>query len=260
MSWFKLPKISVSKKWQNLMIEKTHFTISNIIRVSILIAVISLIIEQKFLTAFTSIIILLLTFLPAILQRNYRVTIPIEFEVFIVIFIYGALFLGEIKAFYTHFWWWDVFLHALSGVLLGAIGFTLVYILNTNPKVQLKMQPIFIALFALSFAIAIGTIWEIFEFAMDSIFGLSMQKTGLIDTMWDLIVDLIGAMAVAFLGYVSLKYKKVFFMERAIYKFVEKNPYIFKKIVRDKAKKGQMRNHLKKIKTKLMKQKNKKQN
>jgi uncharacterized membrane protein YjdF len=61
------------------------------------------------------------------------------------------------------------------------------------------MNPGFVALFAFVFAIALGTLWEIFEFAMDQIFGLEMQKpmfgdpSGLTDTMWDMIVNAIGA-------------------------------------------------------------------
>ena len=226
MQKVKIPEISVSNNWRERMIEKTHFSISNVLRVSMVAASIRFIIEQQYLLAFTTIAIMLLTLLPALLQRNYRLTIPIEFELFFVLFIYASLFLGEIHAYYTTFWWWDSFLHTFSAVLLGAIGFTLVYILNDNPKVQLKMRPGFIALFALCFALSVGVVWEIFEFAMDSFFSLNMQKSGLVDTMWDLIVDFVGASFAAILGYVSLKYKKALFMERAINKFVHKNPHI----------------------------------
>ncbi len=247
----KLKKPFITKEWKEYVEEKTHFTISNILRVSIAVAAIGLTIEQQYLTAFASVIILILTFLPAILQRNYRLSIPIEFELFIVLFIYGTLFLGEIKSFYTQFWWWDSFLHTFSGVLLGAIGFIIVYILNTDPRVQVKMRPVFIALFAFSFAIAIGALWEIFEFAMDSFFGLNMQKSGLVDTMWDLIVDVVGALFASLLGFFSLKYKKAFFMQHSIDKFIVNNPHIFKRIVKEKGTKGRIRTRITKIKDKL---------
>jgi hypothetical protein len=46
---------------------------------------------------------------------------------------------------------------------------------------------------------------------MDSLFGLNMQKSGLRDTMWDLIVDALGALVVSILGYLYLKgYIKLF--------------------------------------------------
>jgi hypothetical protein len=53
--------------------------------------------------------------------------------------------------------------------------------------------------------LSIGALWEIFEFLMDSLFGLNMQKSGLIDTMWDLIVDALGALVISILGYLYLK-------------------------------------------------------
>ena len=61
--------------------------------------------------------------------------------------------------------------------------------------------PLLLATMAFSFAVSIGTLWEIFEFGMDILFGLSMQKSGVIDMMGDLIVDAIGAGA----GYWYLK-------------------------------------------------------
>tara|TARA_Y100000310_G_C20241599_1_gene604917 strand:- start:179 stop:619 length:441 start_codon:yes stop_codon:yes gene_type:complete len=143
-------------------------------------------------------------------------------------------------------------LHTFSGVLLGAMGFTLVYILNSNPRVHVKMKPLFVAIFALSFAVAVGTIWEIFEFIMDSAFGLNMQRSGLVDTMWDLIVDLIGALFASIIGFISLKIKKTFFMGNMINKFIRNNPHIFKKIVKEKGEKGRIRKGLIKVKEKLI--------
>jgi hypothetical protein len=47
-------------------------------------------------------------------------------------------------------------------------------------------------------------LWEIFEFAGDQLFGMNMQKEGLTDTMWDLIVDTLGAFVAAVFGYFYL--------------------------------------------------------
>ena len=74
---------------------------------------------------------------------------------------------------------------------------------------KFKASPILIVIFGFSFAVAIGSIWEIFEFTMDSILGFNMQKSGLIDTMSDLIVDAIGAAVAAFVGYFYLIRKKI---------------------------------------------------
>jgi hypothetical protein len=40
---------------------------------------------------------------------------------------------------------------------------------------------------------------------MDSLFGINMQKSGLPDTMWDLIVDALGALLVSIVGYFYLR-------------------------------------------------------
>ncbi|MBU4536467.1 hypothetical protein KJ603_00305 [Patescibacteria group bacterium] len=85
------------------------------------------------------------------------------------------------------------------------------------------MSPIFVSIFAFSFAIALGVIWEIFEFSVDNVFGVNMQKSGLVDTMKDLTLDVIGAFFISFLGYFYLKYKKNNFVSKLINKFLKQN-------------------------------------
>src|SRR5690606_11091243 len=115
-----------------------------------------------------------------------------EFEVLALIFIFASLFLGEVRGYYIRYWWWDIALHTASGLLLGIWGFLLVYVLNESQDIEMQMKPRFVALFAFFFAVGCGALWEIFEFAMDQLFGMNMQKpmlndpSGLTDTMWDL--------------------------------------------------------------------------
>ena len=154
-----------------------------------------------------SLLVLFTLFLPSIIEKKFCVEYPNFFEVIIVAFLFCSIYLGSINSFYDMIWWWDLVLHALSGIIIAAIGFSLVDILNSNERLALKLSPIFVALFSFSFALALGTIWEIFEFAMDSIFGMNMQKSGLVDTMWDLIVDAVGALIFSVVTYYKLKYK-----------------------------------------------------
>ncbi len=90
------------------------------------------------------------------------------------------------------------------------------------------MKPGFVALFSFLFAVATGAIWEIFEYGMDTLFGLNMQKSGLVDTMWDLIVDTLGASIISLLGYVYMRRGTGSFLERWIGKFVAGNPRLFR--------------------------------
>ena len=76
----------------------------------------------------------------------------------------------------------------------------------------------------------LGTLWEIFEFSMDAAWGINMQKSGLVDTMWDLIVDGIGALFASIVGFVYLKGGKTHLFEKLLMSFVKKNPKFFKNI------------------------------
>ena len=194
-----------------------------------------LLIEQRWLSVFLATLIIATLFLPVIFRNRMEIEIPAEFHILAVVFIFASLYLGEIQGFYHRFWWWDIVLHTSAGLLMGIVGFLLVYILNESRRVELHMKPIFISLFACIFSIAIGAFWEIFEFSMDQLFGFNMQKpmlgdpSGLTDTMWDMIVNAIGAFLVSFMGWWYLKSKKAFFVKDWIRKFIRKNPGIFNK-------------------------------
>ncbi len=201
----------------------------------LLIEAILAVFSQQWLTALITTSIIVITLFPFFMGKFLNVFIPPEFVLLSVIFIFASLFLGEVHGYYTRFWWWDIVLHTSSGFLLGIIGFLLVYILNETEKIDIHMKPGFVALFAFVFAVAIGALWEIFEFSMDSIFGMNMQKemlgdpTGLTDTMWDLIVDSLGALIIAVLGYGYIKKaRNESFLERWIQAFIDRNPKLFK--------------------------------
>ncbi len=177
-----------------------------------------------------TLLIITLTFLPLLMRNRFNVTIPHEFETLAIAFIYLSLFLGGVQGFYVRYWWWDRVLHTGAGFLIGITGFLMVYLLNNNKNINMHLTPKFIALFAFMFSMGIGALWEIWEFTADSLFGRNMQKSGLVDTMWDLIVDCLGALIISVLGYNYLKTEKVdSFLERMIHKFIASNPRFFRK-------------------------------
>lgn len=185
-------------------------------------------IEQQWMNVTLTAAVLTLTALPALMQRRFNVSIPPEFELLAILFVFASLFLGEVRGYYLRFWWWDVVLHTGSGLLLGLTGFLLVYILNQTDRVGIHMKPGFVALFSFAFAMAAGGLWEIFEFAIDNFFGLNMQKSGLQDTMWDLIVDAFGALVFSVTGYLYLKRGWSSPIFRSVERFLEANPSFFK--------------------------------
>lgn len=167
-------------------------------------------VSGQFLNAFNLVIILAVTTLPlwpSLRLVDRPVRLPRSLHIAVVVFVLAALFLGEVRGFYGRIWWWDLFLHGMSGLLLGTAGFYLVYALNSLERVGMTLNPRFVAFFAFVFAIALGALWEIFEFAVDELAGMNMQKTmfsdpsGLTDTMWDMMLNTVGAALVSIVGW-----------------------------------------------------------
>ena len=189
---------------------------------------------------------LILFMLPSIFSRRTKIKIPATFQLTFSLFIFASLYLGEVHDFYYRFRWWDSMLHSVSAVLLGYFGFLLIFTLNKDKNMHLKLSPFFIALFTFCFAMTMGILWEIFEFIIDGLFGANMQKAryleelygvfdtrfGVLDTMKDLIVDAIGALFVAINSYFFCKKRMV--KETAFWRlkdqFIEENPALFKRM------------------------------
>ncbi|MCB2159043.1 MAG: hypothetical protein KDD95_11630, partial [Rhodobacteraceae bacterium] len=168
-----------------------------------------------------------LSILPVVASRRFGIRLPVRFFAWIVVFVFGTIFLGEAFDFYTRYWWWDVILHAGSAVGFGLAGFLFVFMLFEGDRYAAPAWAV--AFISFCFALSIGTLWEIFEFAMDQIFGLNMQKSGLIDTMWDLIVDTLGASIGAIAGLSYLKGQELGGLTAAIREFVAANRRFFRK-------------------------------
>ena len=166
---------------------------------------------------------------PSFVQWRFRIYVPSAIHIFVLVFITAHFVLGEVARVYQQSAWFDKILHATSGVAIALIGFSLVNIFNTSSNTHLKLSPFFVAFFSFCFALAIAALWEIFEYAVDSLFSTNMQRYippddikhamemqqidkpqgyGLIDTMSDMIVSTISAFVVCVLGYFSLRSKR----------------------------------------------------
>jgi hypothetical protein len=171
---------------------------------------------------------LAVSLLPVAFSKRFDEKIPIELAAITVIMVFSALFLVEIEDLYDTVWWWDKVIHTGSGLIQGIVGFLLIYVLNESKSVEAYMKPGFVAFFAFCFSMTVAAIWEIFEFTMDASFGLNMQKIGLVDTMWDLIVGAFGALVISLLGYLYLRtFSEDSFLQRWIKSFIAENPRLF---------------------------------
>lgn len=212
--------------------ERITWSIYYLIKILIVIGMAVAIWNREWLHAFLIGIVFLATFLPTIIKTKYRLYMPVAFDLLIIAVIYFSFFLGSINNYYYKFWWWDLFLHTSAGIWVGGLGFLLTYIINAQKNINIHMKPGFVAFFAFTFSMAMGGIWEILEFIMDNIFGQNMQhmsETGLIDTMWDIIVNFFGALVISITGYLWLKYDKPYFVfDKSIVKFIKRNKHLFK--------------------------------
>lgn len=200
------------------MSKKTKRTLNIIISNMIRILLIILFIRGWFIgdhsQDFLIIITFFLTYYPSILEKKFGVYLPKRLQLVITLFIFASQILGEIGDFYKKIPWWDTMLHAISGIILGFIGFLFVYLLNEKGNINVNLSPKFVIIFAFCFALTMGVFWEFFEYGADRLFGYNMQKfrlpgqDGLVDTMEDLIVDAIGAVTACVLGSLYIRRKK----------------------------------------------------
>ena len=162
--------------------------------------------------------------IPSLLAKRFKFEPPVVLYTLYIIFLYCAIFLGEVRSFYYLIPHWDVILHSMSSIMTGFFGLMVVYILNRDEHLVVKLSPFFISLFAFSFSVTIGSLWEIYEFSFDGLLGLNMQKfmtedgtlligrAALLDTMKDIIVDTLGALFASVIGYFSIKHEKSWFV------------------------------------------------
>lgn len=240
--------------WQSVKHElkenRSAFIVYSALRIMVIGMMVLQMFNRNYQNVFLCILTLFLFIMPSVVQATFKVEFPTLLEITILLFIFAAEILGEISAFYIKFPYWDTILHTLNGFLCAAIGFSLVEIMNGDKRLKFELSPLFMSIVAFCFSMTIGVLWEFFEFGMDTIYHLDMQKDtviqaihsvtldpqkanncvtirgiedvvvngqelglggyldiGLMDTMYDLIVNFIGAFVFSVLGYGYVKYK-----------------------------------------------------
>ena len=184
-------------------------------------------VEGRLSLAFVAVATFVVSLLPILFAKRFGVRLPTSFFASIVLFSFATIFLGEAFDFYGRFWWWDVVLHSGAAMGFGLVGVLFMLMLFEGDRYA--APPWAIAFFAFCFAMTIGVLWELLEFTLDRNFGLNMQKSGLIDTMWDLVVDAFGAMLGAGAGFLYLKGWRLGVLTRPLADFVGDNRRFFRR-------------------------------
>ena len=150
---------------------------------------------------------LAVTFLPAVLERRYTLTM----DAGIVLWITTAMFLHAVgtvplpffdfASAYSSLWWYDHVTHALSSSLVAGVAYATTRALEEHTE-YIAMPPAFTFVYLLFFIVAFGVVWELLEFSIGAAsraFGTAevLTQYGLGDTMLDLFYDIAGGVLVA---------------------------------------------------------------
>lgn len=177
---------------QELKRKRSVTAVYLVLRLMVILIMVAQFFNRNFENVFLCLLTLVLFLLPTIFERRLRIDLPDTLEIIIMLFIFAAEILGEIRAFYTTFQGWDTMLHTINGFLCAAIGFSLVDMFDRNERFSLSLSPVFMAIVAFCFSMTIGVLWEFFECAMDQIFLLDMQKDAVVNSISSVMLDPTG--------------------------------------------------------------------
>ncbi len=133
-------------------------------------------------------------------NKSFIIEVDYSTQTMLNLFIFIAVCIGSTLNNRTEFEHFDLVTHFCSGVLAAWFGYDFANIIFRKRGGDLG--PALSSLFAVCFSLGIAVGWEIYEFSMDEIYGLTLQK-GNTDTMWDFITcaggSVISMLLIAFL-------------------------------------------------------------
>ena len=148
-----------------------------------------------------------------IIEKLFKVKFNVGIKFIYILFIFMAHFLGVICEFYSQIYWFDKFTHFLSGIVSS---FGAIYVLY---KCKKNNNVLFNVVFIISVALAVASLWEIFEYTSSCLFSVDPQKvalTGVNDTMKDIIVAFLGSLSVSLSYIFEVKYNHNFLINKYI--------------------------------------------
>lgn len=169
--------------------EPVVFAVYLVLRLIVVASLVSAILRREYESAFVCVLVLVLFMLPFFIQKNFGIRLPSTLEIIILLFIFAAEILGELQSYFIQYPYWDTMLHTTNGFLCAAVGFSLIDILNRDAKIKFTLSPVYVALAAFCFSMTIGVLWEFFEFGMDRLFHMDMQKDTIVHTISSVMLD-----------------------------------------------------------------------
>ena len=183
------PKDTARRLKATIRQQPAVFAVYVVLRLIVVAELVLSILRGEYESAFICLLVLILFILPFFIQQNFGIQLPTTLEIIILLFIFAAEILGELEGYFITYPNWDTMLHTTTGFLCAATGFALIDILNRNSRIKFQLSPIYVALVAFCFSMTVGVLWEFFEFGMDRLFHLDMQKDTVVQSITSVMLD-----------------------------------------------------------------------
>lgn len=183
------PKDTARRLKATIRQQPAVFAVYVVLRLIVVAELVLSILRGEYESAFICLLVLILFILPFFIQQNFGIQLPTTLEIIILLFIFAAEILGELEGYFITYRDWDTMLHTTTGFLCAATGFALIDILNRNSRIKFHLSPIYVALAAFCFSMTVGVLWEFFEFGMDRLFHLDMQKDTVVQSITSVMLD-----------------------------------------------------------------------
>lgn len=138
--------------------------------------------------------------------RSFITKVHYKYQTLLNAFIFFGTVIGSTINNRTSFEHVDLISHFIAGMLTAYFAYDFAFLIQGKKG---RLSPALASMFSLCFSAAISVGWEFYEFTMDRLYGLHLQRSlptsdsGLVDTMVDLILGMSGAL-IAML-YISFK-------------------------------------------------------
>lgn len=183
------PKDTARRLKATIRQQPAVFAVYVVLRLIVVAELVLSILRGEYESAFICLLVLILFILPFFIQQNFGIQLPTTLEIIMLLFIFAAEILGELEGYFITYPNWDTMLHTTTGFLCAATGFALIDILNRNSRIKFHLSPIYVALAAFCFSMTVGVLWEFFEFGMDRLFHLDMQKDTVVQSITSVMLD-----------------------------------------------------------------------
>jgi hypothetical protein len=206
----------------NEIFKKENFKIQDYLLLAIkavlIISIIYNISIQIWQIVSTNIFLLILTFIPQILNRSYKIKIPKEFEWALLVFVIISLFIQKLSG---------IMVPITFGIIMSLMGFMIMLMFYSSG--QIKKNYFLIIVFAFNFAVVFGFGLEIIKYYLKIILGHELSEELYEFSMKNMTFIIIGAAFSSLMCYIYMKSKNVL-ISKIIDSFKKENPKKFGKI------------------------------